>query len=1067
VQDVNNKKAAKGFTIRVFSTPVQPSITISPLDVGFGYKAIGNSYSAVVSVTNSGSSVLTIGQIVKPSTAFYQITNDTCSGKSLAAAAACTVTVQFSPTHSGVFYDTFDIPSSDENFPDMWVNLSGEGIFSYFIPDTGRGEYIKNPISFAVNTLNSATDTNTQLMWQRNASAAAMAWSDADSYCKNLGLDGYHDWRLPNFVELTSIVNYGTANPTIDSALFPATHPDKYWSATGASPQYATWVNFAYGESDYSDRTASAFVRCARGEELQNKLTVNIGTMYGVDFATYIDQNTRLAWTGAVWNSSNASCDMVNSVAYAGYQDWRVPTIKEFATMPVQSCASNNCLAWTATSSNHPDSLGNISQVYLYSDGFITSAPKTDDHPLRCVRGGNQIWQIDGISATGIVTNGAAIQWITRQPTTGLVEFGETTAYGSSVTDANMTTQHSITLSGLTPATTYHFRITATTAQGVVSSSADQTFTTSAFSVKGLGDTGNVTVIETAGNYDAKKPDGSTNDLPRQEIAKEYIRTHGDNFDFLVFVSTFNYTLPEAGAEGFYLPVRNDVQGINQPIFDNSAQFGSASKLQGTIDLGNISQLATAPYGPLLDTTVRLLNHELGHRFGSYVRFKNPDGSLNTSLLGKDSAHWSYLLDSKGSIMYGNGWKDNQDGTFTSMSARSVYSPLDLYLMGMIPKEQVPPMLLIDNPAIDKTLVPQLGVTVTGTAKTVTIDDIVAAEGERIPNAATAQKKFNVGFVLLTRPGDNTNAATQAIETLRIAWAGSLADQTSGIGGISGIAPAVSIIIESPVDGATITGPDVSVSGTMINSSGAETGVTVNGIPATVSGGRFIANHVPLQQGSNTITIMARDANGLTSATTRNVTAQAGNYIRIVPNIESGTAPLNLSIHLNGSFTPNAPTITTNGPVALALIQGVSTTDFTAQLTVEGTYSISVSAIGPDVLTYTDNITITVINRNQLENLMKAKWEGINAKVYQKDIEGALQYLLTSNRDDYRELFTALGDQLPQLGMGVPPIEFVYANDSSMKGRVFRQETVQGQNVMIGYPVYFEKEDGIWRFIQY
>jgi len=26
-----------------------------------------------------------------------------------------------------------------------------------------------------------------------------------------------------------------------------------------------------------------------------------------------------------------------------------------------------------------------------------------------------------------------------------------------------------------------------------------------------------------------------------------------------VFVSTFDYVLPDAGAEGFYLPVRNDV----------------------------------------------------------------------------------------------------------------------------------------------------------------------------------------------------------------------------------------------------------------------------------------------------------------------------------------------------------------------------------------------------------------------------------------------------------------------------------------------------------------------------
>lgn len=122
--------------------------------------------------------------------------------------------------------------------------------------------------------------------------------------------------------------------------------------------------------------------------------------------------------------------------------------------------------------------------------------------------------------------------------------------------------------------------------------------------------------------------------------------------------------------------------------------------------------------------------------------------------------------------MYGNGWKDNGNGTFTSTAAMNNYSPLDLYLMGMIPKEQVPPMLLIDNASIDKTKLPQLGTTITGTAKTVTIDDIIAAEGARIPDAATSPKQFKVGFVLVTRPGNNTTTATAAIETLRSAWAG-------------------------------------------------------------------------------------------------------------------------------------------------------------------------------------------------------------------------------------------------------------------------------------------------------
>jgi hypothetical protein len=336
---------------------------------------------------------------------------------------------------------------------------------------------------------------------------------------------------------------------------------------------------------------------------------------------------------------------------------------------------------------------------------------------------------------------------------------------------------------------TYEFTLqVADAAGGTATRSFSISVNSVPFTLRNLGDTGNVTVMEVTGSIDAKKPDGSVNEQPRRAIAEEYFKTHGD-LDFLVILSTFDYALPEAGAEGFYLEVRNDTQGIGRALFDTSASFGSAGRLQGTIDIGNVMALASAPYGEKLDETVTVLSHELMHRFGAYVRFKNPDGSLNTALLGKDDAHWSYLLDSEGSVMYGNGWKDNGNGTFTSTAAMSTYSPLDLYLMGMIPKDKVPPMLLIENAAVDATQLPKLGETVAGTSKTVTIDDIIAAEGIRIPDTSLSQKKFSAGFVLLIRPGDDVGVVPAAIETLRSAWAGRFAEWTQEIGGLEGVPP--------------------------------------------------------------------------------------------------------------------------------------------------------------------------------------------------------------------------------------------------------------------------------------
>jgi hypothetical protein len=579
------------------------------------------------------------------------------------------------------------------------------------------------------------------------------------------------------------------------------------------------------------------------------------------------------------------------------------------------------------------------------------------------------------------------------------------------------------------------------------------------FTITNLGDSGNVAIMEAGGNYDAKNPDGSTNDTPRQAIAKEYIRTHGDNFDFLVFLSTFDYALPESGAEGFYLPVRNDVQGINQPIFDYSAQFGSASKLQGTVDLGSVMQLAAAPYGPLLDTNVRLLNHELMHRFGGYVRYLDQNG-MNSSLLGKDSAHWSYLLDTKGSIMYGNGWKVNQDGTFTATAARSAYSPLDLYLMGLIPKEQVPPMLLIENPAIDKNQLPQLGATVTGTARTVTIDDIIAAEGDRIPNAAASQKKFNVGFVLLSRPGDSTAAATQAVETLRSAWAGRLAEQTNGIGGISGITPSVSVIIDSPTDGAIITGPNVTVSGTIINTSGAETGVTVNGMPATVTGNRFITNHVQLSLGSNTISATAMDANGLTTSVARSVNSAPGNYIRISSNIESGTGPLEVNLRIDGSFAVTAPVVHVTGPGGAATLTPISETEYAATFISEGTYTVTATATGPDGQSYADSAAITVVSKFRLDGLLKAKWDAMRNSLASGDVSGAVINFNEMTKDAYQQQFATLSASLPQIAAGMGNISFVKVEDNIAEYDM--RDLIDGVTYSF-YLLFVKSRNGIWK----
>ncbi len=294
------------------------------------------------------------------------------------------------------------------------------------------------------------------------------------------------------------------------------------------------------------------------------------------------------------------------------------------------------------------------------------------------------------------------------------------------------------------------------------------------FTALSLGDYGNVSVMEMTGDYSAYAQDGSVNSAPREAIAKEFFKTHKDEYDFLFIFSNFDYQMPEDGqAKAFHMGVKNDIQGLGFDAFDNTSFFGSSGKLQGFVDMGNLSGLVTDPLDPKFDYTLYLLTHEMMHQWGAHAKFKDQSGNNSSSLIGKDNIHWSYLFDSGGSVLYGNRWQDNGNGTFTSLAPHfqmKYFSPIDLYLMGMIDKTQVPPMLLIENSSVDPTKLPEAGVTISGTARTITIEDIIAAIGERNPDVSSSQKSFKTGFIFITQPGTFKGDEIYAIENIRSGW---------------------------------------------------------------------------------------------------------------------------------------------------------------------------------------------------------------------------------------------------------------------------------------------------------
>ncbi len=85
---------------------------------------------------------------------------------------------------------------------------------------------------------------------------------------------------------------------------------------------------------------------------------------------------------------------------------------------------------------------------------------------------------ISAVAAASITDTTANITWTTDEAATSVVNYGLTTAYGSTASVTGYTTAHSVPLTGLTQNTLYHYRVTSVDSSGNSAQSGDYTFTT-------------------------------------------------------------------------------------------------------------------------------------------------------------------------------------------------------------------------------------------------------------------------------------------------------------------------------------------------------------------------------------------------------------------------------------------------------------------------------------------------------------------------------------------------------------------------------------------------------------
>lgn len=122
--------------------------------------------------------------------------------------------------------------------------------------------------------------------------------------------------------------------------------------------------------------------------------------------------------------------------------------------------------AYTVTATNAGISVTRA--VVLYVTESAPVAPAVDTAPP----------VIKNVATSSETETSAVVTWTTNEPATSFVDYGKDTNYGLNTFSTEMSTNHSLTLTGLESNTAYHFRVTSSDKAGNKTSSADNIFVT-------------------------------------------------------------------------------------------------------------------------------------------------------------------------------------------------------------------------------------------------------------------------------------------------------------------------------------------------------------------------------------------------------------------------------------------------------------------------------------------------------------------------------------------------------------------------------------------------------------
>ena len=274
------------------------------------------------------------------------------------------------------------------------------------------------------------------------------------------------------------------------------------------------------------------------------------------------------------------------------------------------------------------------------------------------------------------------------------------------------------------------------------------------------------------------------------DVARTFYDEHDDDFDMLVVWGSDQLT----PGNSFYLPVRNDTPGlgyqhVGPEFFDDAPQLGS-ERLQGIVWMGPDWIENNAQGGA--ESIFGILAQETAHRWGSTIRFQCPESKSSSGDLLGSPFHWSFLLETGASPLGGNHWEALGHDTFRAVPVDDVlFSPLDLYLMGLVQADEVGPIRLLrntrsiidDSPSNISPFGDRVRHTLDLRADVldISITQVIEVEGVRDAQVGFNALTIRQAWIFLVRESETPSPAALAkLATLQETWSAAFARMTGG-----------------------------------------------------------------------------------------------------------------------------------------------------------------------------------------------------------------------------------------------------------------------------------------------